>query len=150
MAWRIQVTVLAVSQADFVFGLGNIGLAALLEVWLGIIVACIPVLTPLIVKFLGPAWAKVAQPPRHTGDNSGQRHRVSHGTIGSAKTKFGRYERDSYLELGEGRHLNRSEVMKSSSVADDDEEWSSDGRGINVKKVVQVRSDPRASPGAAM
>jgi hypothetical protein len=150
MAWRIQVTVLAVSQTDFVYGLGNIGLAALLEVWLGIVAACIPVLTPLIVKIFGPAWAKVSHTSGYAGKSSGQRYKVSHGTIGSAKNR--RYERDSYLELGEGRHLNRSEITKSSSVADEEEEWSTDGRGINVRKVVQVRSDPRASPspGTAM
>ena len=147
MAWRLQITILATTQADFVWGLANIGLAALLEVWLGIVAACIPVLTPLIVKFLGPAWAKVAHTPGHTGDSGGQRYKVSHGTIGSGKR---RYDRDSYLELGEGRNLNRSEAMKSSSIADEDEEWSSDGRGINVKKVVQVRSDPKAAPGSAM
>lgn len=143
MGWRIQITILITTQADFVFGLGNIGLAALLEVWLGIVAACIPVLTPLIVKFLGPAWAKVAHTPGNSGGQSDKRHKVKHGTFGSSKKdKFGRYERDSYLELGEGRNLNRSEAMKSSSVADEEEGWSTDGRGINVKKVVQVRSDP--------
>lgn len=156
MAWRIQITVQLVTQADFVFGLGNIGLAALLEVWLGIIAACIPVLTPLIVKVLGPAWAKVSNTSggAHTGGQSDQnRHKVKHGTFGSSKkNKFGRHERDSYLELGEGRNLNLSEAMKSSSVADEEEDWSTDGRGINVKKVVQVRSDPDSEgvPGAAV
>ncbi|KND86233.1 hypothetical protein TOPH_09134 [Tolypocladium ophioglossoides CBS 100239] len=54
MAWRLQFTIVSSSDPDFVFNFITITLISFLELWLGVIVACIPTLAPLIKIYVKP------------------------------------------------------------------------------------------------
>lgn len=103
MGWRIQVTVLAVTQTDFVYGLGNIGLVAHLEVWLGMIIACLPTLPPLYSKYLSPVLSRItglsgkSTEPRQLKE--AQRSIGSSEPRNFSKKHFNRLDNDSLLEL---------------------------------------------------
>ncbi|ORY67016.1 uncharacterized protein BCR38DRAFT_407036 [Pseudomassariella vexata] len=59
MCWRLEATVQSSKNPDFTFTLANIGLISMLELWLGIICACIPTLTPLLKTYVNPALKKI-------------------------------------------------------------------------------------------
>jgi hypothetical protein len=60
MAWRLRFTIVANSDPDFVYNLFSIGLISFLELWLGIIVACIPTLAPLLKTYVKPMVSKIS------------------------------------------------------------------------------------------
>jgi hypothetical protein len=147
MAWRLAITVQSATQTDFVYGLANIGLAALLEVWLGIIVACVPVLAPLFKKYLKPMVTRLTKNTRGTAGSSmnkqsrgGPQHTIG-GSGYSKKNPFKRLDRDSFMELEEGKNLNTVVAHRSTSSISEEEHWMSDPTAINVKRSVQVHSE---------
>ena len=82
MGLRMQITAQSITQTDFVYGLGNIGLVTHLEVWIGIIVACLPTLTPLFFRVLKPLLSKISK------RNTAERHlKESKHIIGSSDWK---------------------------------------------------------------
>lgn len=52
MAWRIRVAVETTTQADYLYGLGNVYLIIQPEVWVGLTVVCLPTLGPLFLEYL--------------------------------------------------------------------------------------------------
>lgn len=68
MIWRLHFTVTTRNDKDFVWNLYNVGLISFLELWLGIIVACIPTLAPLLKTYVKPAITKMTQ--RSTRSNA--------------------------------------------------------------------------------
>jgi hypothetical protein len=54
MAWRVNITAKASRTTDFYLYLPEIGLLSQLELWLGLIVVCMPTLGPLIQRYLKP------------------------------------------------------------------------------------------------
>lgn len=54
MIWRIPVTIQSDGDGDFTYHLLTIALITMLELWLGIIVACIPTLAPLLKRRVIP------------------------------------------------------------------------------------------------
>jgi hypothetical protein len=58
MVWRLHETI--VPRPDFVYSLADIGLLSLMELWLGIIVACLPTLAPLLKTYVKPALSKLS------------------------------------------------------------------------------------------
>ncbi|KAI0887875.1 uncharacterized protein GGS22DRAFT_185256 [Annulohypoxylon maeteangense] len=57
MCYRIEQTVH--SDPDFMLGFARVGLLSDVEIWLGIIVACIPTLAPFFKKFIQPPLSKL-------------------------------------------------------------------------------------------
>ncbi|KAJ4387614.1 hypothetical protein N0V93_008210 [Gnomoniopsis smithogilvyi] len=55
MIWRVVWTHQYRTNPDFTTYLGWIGLVSQFELWLGLIVACIPTLAPLFKTFVSPA-----------------------------------------------------------------------------------------------
>jgi hypothetical protein len=149
MAWRINITVQSINQADFVYGLGNVGLAAFLEVWLGIIVACLPTLPPLFSKYLGPVWSRVtggsAKPSRQWQPKEARRTIGGSEPRGFNRRSFNRLDKDYLLELEEGNGRGNSEAMVSSRTITEvgDEHWMKDPTVIGVRQDFHVYGEPQ-------
>lgn len=59
MAWRIQATYVSAQNPDFVYSLQTIGLISGLELWLGIIVACMPTIAPVLQTYVRPTFQRL-------------------------------------------------------------------------------------------
>jgi hypothetical protein len=72
MCWRLEITAEAARTTDFFFLLPDIGLVSQLELWLGLIVVCMPTLAPLMKAYVKPAitWAKSAPSSYRRGEDS--------------------------------------------------------------------------------
>lgn len=145
MGWRIQITVQSTTETDFVYGLGDIGLVTHLECWIGIIAACLPTLTPLFSKYLGSVLSRGSG---HQGKGPGQRQlKEAKHTIGSGekrgfnKKNFNLLDKDSFLELEEGKNFSTAEAMQtpiSANEEDDERHWMNDSNAINVRHDIRV------------
>lgn len=112
MAWRIQITNNGISQSDFVYGLGSIGLVSFLELWLGIIIVCLPTLAPLFAKYIKPVMSKITGVTKKAGHGQ---LREAQNTIGGSTKRgyrkdYGKLGEDSYLELEEGSHFSNAKA----------------------------------------
>ena len=141
MAWRIQITNNANSQKDFVYGLGLIGLVSFLELWLGIIIVCLPTLAPLFAKYIRPVVSKITGASKRSGGPG--RLREAQNTIGGGSSgrrkNYGKLDKDSYLELEEGRHFSTAKAMGvSASSAEEDETWMNEPNAIGVRHEIHV------------
>ena len=141
MGWRIQIA--NQNEPDFVYSLGNIGLVTHLEIWIGLIVACLPTLTPLVSKY----YRKI---PGMSKKTPSRKLKEANHTIGSAeprswrsKKNFSRLDTENPLELEEGTYLKNEAVVRSSSASpDEDDDWRRGPQGINVRHDVQIFSSP--------
>ncbi|KAF6811047.1 integral membrane protein [Colletotrichum sojae] len=59
MIWRLVNTVVTIGDLDFVYNLHDIGLISLLELWIGVAIACLPTLGPLLKTYVKPAVSKI-------------------------------------------------------------------------------------------
>lgn len=59
MCWRIAVTVQVMGDLDFTLSLATIAVISMLELWLGIICACMPTLSPLLNVYVTPALKRL-------------------------------------------------------------------------------------------
>lgn len=146
MAWRIQVTVQSITQTDFVHGLGKIGLVTHLELWLGIIVACLPTLAPLYSRYLSPVMSRVSHKRTETRKLKEAEHTIgSDGSRHFRKKNFNRLDQDaSLLELEEGKNYSSAEATMGSQVTGEgDVSWMSDTNVIGVRHDVQVYGEPQ-------
>lgn len=101
MAWRLAATKRAVDNPDLSYWQTDIALISLLELWLGIIVACIPTLAPLAKTYVKPVVSKLrslSYGSRHTAKQ------ISLDNLGSSQqTKASRASR-RYHVMGEDDH----------------------------------------------
>ena len=110
------MTVSSTNQTDWVYGLGRIGLVADLEVWLGITIACLPTITPVLGKYSN--WVTSKLKKLSTRDNSQGSSAEARQGIGSlhARTqgkKFNRLNSESVIELGEGHVFGENETASN-------------------------------------
>jgi hypothetical protein len=126
MCWRLQATITSASNPDFVYSLANIGLLSLLELWLGVIVACIPTLAPLLRAYVKPVVTKLSY--ANTSDRQMKMQNVNATIGGSTPNGTGR-PRKIYSELGDD----------NSSYGDLDEEHLTGG-------VVAVTTECKYAP----
>lgn len=146
MGWRIQLFVESDRKTDFVRSMGTIGLVTLLEVWIGIIVACLPTLTPLWLKYLSPVMSRIAR----KGTVKRQLREAQH-TIGSDENRnfnrknFSRLDKDStFVELEGCRTFSNAEATaKSRTSAEQDRFWMTDPTVISVSHAFQVSDEPQ-------
>lgn len=143
MAWRVQITVSSVAHAsDSVYGIGKIALVSHLELWLGIIVVCIPTLAPLLGRYIKPLLSKLTG---SSGKPANGQLREAQNTIGGgsggsksgSKKKSRGSDKDSYIELGDTSQLTTVQATgsASSSAAEEDE------LGLSESGVIGVRHD---------
>ena len=112
MGWRIKITVDTTTRIDFAYGFYNMALVALLEVWCGIIVACMPTLAPFYSKHLAPLISKLLTlSAKHTSKVQMEK---AHRTIGSSgpprfrKSSFDPLDSITLFELEEGQNFRKS------------------------------------------
>jgi hypothetical protein len=86
-------------QVDFAYVLTDIGLLSHLELWLGIIVACMPTLAPLLNRYIKPAISKVSGKVR-SGDQVHMQNRPR--TFGSAERQGQRQTKKPYTYSNTG------------------------------------------------
>lgn len=145
MAWRIQVTNNGISQSDFVYGLGTISLVSFLELWLGIIIVCLPTLAPLFAKYVKPVVSKITgvtkKPDR-------RQLREAQNTIGGStkrgyRKNFDNIRKDSYLELEEGSHFSNAEATgRPAPTPEDDEPWMNEPYAIGIRHDIHIYDTP--------
>lgn len=87
MIWRFPVTIESTKDNDFTYHLITIALITMLELWLGIIVACIPTLGPILNRYGRPAITKIVKTLKgsskgNTSKGSGKSSVVPLATIG--------------------------------------------------------------------
>lgn len=140
MGWRIQITV---TEKDFVFGLGNKGLASLIELWLSIVVACLPTIVPLFSKYLKPFALKirgVPEKPTMRRQLKEAQHTIgSSGSRPSKKKHFSVLGAGSLLELEEGKSFSTAGTEEGLSSTTEENEFSmSNPHAIRVRHDVRV------------
>ena len=149
MGWRVQISVQSNTQTDFVYGLNKIAIVTLLEVWLGITVACLPTITPLFSRYLRPLLSRISG---FSGKRAAQRQlQEAKHTIGSldprgfSKKNFNRLNKDSLLELEEGQNLSSAEAATGSQriSPDEDKPWMSHPNSIGAWHDVEDHGEPK-------
>lgn len=143
MAWRLQITTKSATNADFVYGLRDVGLVSFLELWLSMIVICIPTLAPLFARYFRPVVTRATGASKRTGE---KRLREAQQTIGGGSTKrayhwktYGKLDADSYLELEEGNLYTTAEaVSRQGSASDSAKSWIQKPNAIGVTHQIHV------------
>ncbi|KZL64382.1 integral membrane protein, partial [Colletotrichum incanum] len=111
MIWRLVNTVTTIGDPDFVYNLHDIGLVSLLELWIGIIIACLPTLGPLFKTYVKPAVSKLTNPSTDKG--------AIHLKDLSSSGHSNRLPRRTYDKLGDNVSyvdLERAELAKEGAV----------------------------------
>ena len=154
MAWRVAITADPVTETDFVYGLGRICVITHMELWIGITVACVPTLPPLLTRYLGPsAWPSAfritgwTQKSRGKGPGQeGFNNSGSSGSRGFNKKSFNKLDQKSLLELEEGTSFDRSDPLAKSDyvVGQQDGNWTPAANAINVRHDVHIYGEPRS------
>lgn len=104
MAWRIPVTIASTKNLDFVFGFWEVALVSFLELWLGLIVACLPTLAPLSNKYIKPYIARLTQRASSKGATFDEiRMERGPGGAASRKTTYNKLGGKG-SQLGDGEH----------------------------------------------
>ena len=146
MAWRIQLTVETERETDFVRIIGTIGLVTLLEVWIGIIVACLPTLTPLLAKYWSPLRSRFARKVTAKKQLREAQHTI--GSDGSRifnKKNFNRLDKDaSLLDLEECLTFTIAVAIGGNhGLSGQDGFWITDPTVIGVQRAFQVYDEPQ-------
>ncbi|KAI1662061.1 integral membrane protein [Daldinia decipiens] len=135
MIWRITETVQTRADPDFTLHLGLIGLISFFELWIGIIVACIPTLAPLF-RVYGQVFANKLKPA------SG-----SHGSSGSASYALTNLRQNGFS----GKKVNYDRIDESQDCARGGPTprvprapW--DGNGFETKIVSTSHYHPKQGP----
>ncbi|KUI64409.1 hypothetical protein VM1G_11205 [Cytospora mali] len=89
MIWRI-VDLCTSSTSDFVFNMPVLALTTTLELWMCIIIACIPTLAPLLKTYVIPLISSVSKIGSSGGDGSDQKQRsiITFGRLGGRHRKI--------------------------------------------------------------
>lgn len=103
MIWRFPVTVQSSKDGDFTYHLVTVALITMLELWLGIIVACVPTLAPLVNRHIKPAVVGVV--------NKCVRHRTTRRSPYGADKKES--DRDAHKLVAIRGSSGRAEVNKT-------------------------------------
>lgn len=115
MCWRLQATTATLDDPDFTHYFTDIGLISCLELWLGVIVNCMPTLGPLFKTYMKPMFSRVnayfskgssgkGEPPVRLESISNRRryHHIDSGnnTAYSVTTEIthGDTKKDHYIE----------------------------------------------------
>lgn len=106
--WRLINTIKTRYDKDFIWNLYVLGLIGFLELWLGIIVACIPTLAPLFNHYVKPKISRVTG-NSSTGDRIDANRRDVR-TIGASSASRNRNR--VYSQLEEDGSFNNSDELK--------------------------------------
>lgn len=125
MAWRLQFTITIIHDTDFAFDLYNIGLISLLELWLGVIAACIPTLGPLRKAYVKPVITKLTR----RSDRNTHGHSATAGS--KVNGKVAKYSKKHYSRIEDGSSNRNFHQMNGA---------------VELGSVTtNIKSDPRAN-----
>ncbi|KAI4595495.1 hypothetical protein KJ359_006841 [Pestalotiopsis sp. 9143b] len=85
MCWRLEATTATLKDPDFTHYFTDIGLISCLELWLGVIVNCMPTIGPLFKHYVNPSLSKVSSFFSSKGSRPSQQQPVLLETIGSRR-----------------------------------------------------------------
>ncbi|TAQ86931.1 hypothetical protein B7494_g4738 [Chlorociboria aeruginascens] len=86
MIWRIYDLVTTANE-DFVYHMPTLALTTTLELWLCIIIACIPTLAPIFKTYVTPVVTKIMASKSSSGIRSGPLSSVTFGRVGGPRRK---------------------------------------------------------------
>lgn len=110
MAWRIQATYMSVYNPDFVYTLATIGLISGLELWLGIFVACMPTIPPVVQSYVRPAFQRLTSYYQNRRGGSGDKGGSSHNPAPSYDLELNNHNREAFNGPGVGASGLSTEV----------------------------------------
>ena len=115
MSWRIRLSTGSTTRTDFAYYLGNESLIFSLEVWLGIIIACLPTLGPIVGKYLKPLSSRLTDlfKKRTTQEADKEAlHRINVADPRRFRSKrFSRLDSESLIGLGSSAAFLSHEMM---------------------------------------
>lgn len=120
MAWRLQITLEPTTLDDVTFGLGPVCLVSSLELWIGIIAACMPTLSPLYMHYITPFISSVRGTSKKSGQLNGSGGPVTIGGASNGKKSYrmrggSKMDHDrSYLELEDSHYLRNTDARRGS------------------------------------
>ncbi|KAI1135143.1 hypothetical protein F5Y05DRAFT_395763 [Hypoxylon sp. FL0543] len=114
MSWRITVAAKTRSSSDYTYTFPLTAVLSFCELWLGIIVACIPTLAPLLNAYIKPALGRIVS----TFTRSSQVQRDSQSNTVQLNTFHERRRERWYRELEDGAEdkVFRSNVMPNTAT----------------------------------
>ncbi|RYP62674.1 hypothetical protein DL771_009615 [Monosporascus sp. 5C6A] len=125
MCWRIWITAQSAKTPDLFLHLAEVGLVSELELWLGIVVVCMPTLKPLITKYVSP---KILKLKSATGSSRSRSDNVQLKYLKRSQ------DRQGYRNI-EGEHGNISGYLQNQ-----------EGTGSAGAIRTECRFDPAAEP----
>ena len=149
MAWRVKITS-DPYYADYIFALGLVGLTSFLELWFGLIVACVPTLAPLAKHYVTPALSKLY---RRSGSHSGGiQLREAQNTIGGgsnskrARRQYGKIDEETARDLLDSKYMGNSRATAGQTTSHDglDEEATQEPGAIEVTRDFDVQFERSA------
>ncbi|KAI0890643.1 uncharacterized protein GGS22DRAFT_183988 [Annulohypoxylon maeteangense] len=87
MIWRL-VDLKTKSQADFVYHMPTLALTTELELWIGIIIACVPTLAPVLKRYVAPVITSLFGSRGSPGARPGPLSIVTFGRLGGPRRKI--------------------------------------------------------------
>jgi hypothetical protein len=95
MGWRLYATTVSLRDPDFTYTFTDIGLISCLELWLGVIVNCMPTLGPLIKAYIKPAVDKIKSSGSGASQYIHRRQQIPLDSISPKNTARGYYTIES-------------------------------------------------------
>jgi hypothetical protein len=124
IAWRLEFSIRTRTDPDFVYNLMMVGLISLLELWLGIIVACIPTLAPLFQTYIKPQITK-----------------ISHGSTQRSQIRL----RNVTATVGSGGQRTRQDKQMYSQI-EEETSFSKDSDDVQLVSDSQLTTQCRYDP----
>ncbi|EFQ35839.1 integral membrane protein [Colletotrichum graminicola] len=111
MIWRLVNTLTTIGDPDFVYILHDIGLVSLLELWIGIVIACLPTLGPLFKTYVKPAVSKLTNPSSNKGSVQLKDISSSGHSTRTPRRAYGKLDDTTSVD-----DLERAELAKNGAV----------------------------------
>jgi hypothetical protein len=133
MGWRLYATTVSLNDPDFTYHFTEIGLISCLELWLGVIVNCMPTLGPLFQTYVKPAVDKITAKSWGSGASQYIQRRGQEVPLDSMSNKnIGR----RYYTIGSTQNVN---TVQTECVHDDEFPINMDPdiSGIRVRQDIE-------------
>ncbi|KAI0838423.1 hypothetical protein F5Y06DRAFT_268049 [Hypoxylon sp. FL0890] len=136
MCWRLEATTESLRDPDFPYHLSEIGLISCLELWLGVIVNCMPTLGPLIQTYVKPAINKVKSSVSSGSQYSRRQIRLEQLSNSHSRKK--------YQNLDSSHDMSNSFALRTECVHDPTAkipEVETDQRVIHVRRDIESQDE---------
>lgn len=114
MCWRLQATTVSLKDPDFTYHFSDIGLISCLELWLGIIVNCMPTLGPLVIVYVKPAISKLKSFASSGGESQYSNRQIHLDLLPTTPA------RRRYYHIDSTNHVNNDFAIQTECTHDPD------------------------------